>query len=395
MKEILPEIDRWRDEGEKVVVATVATGALRRVRSGQASRSPSPGRCAARLRRLRRERRLRERAGGARDGRAEAPLVRHRRRPRVECRRRDRRLPRAGRVGGPHPSTCGAPRVRGARILFTGIEGDEAGTKVLVLESGERIGSGLDEAVAQFDELIRRGRNRCSLWTTARRSSPSGTGRRRASSCTARLTPPRLQARSSAARVADARGKFATPSASPRPTSSDRRVAGRKRSRRCSPTTRPIVVLTHDDKFDEPALIGAPETEAFTSARSASRRNQSAGASGCSRQESRSRRSSGSWARAVSTSGPTRRRRRRSRSSRRSSPCADSARAASSRREEAHPRRGRVAIPSVVWLSVAPVVDAPRVGRRGGARHDRHPRRPALLPRRRRGRAGSTRSVRS
>ena len=45
-------------------------------------------------------------------------------------------------------------------ILFTGIEGNEAGTKVLVLESGEQVGAGLEEAVAQFDELIRRGRNK-------------------------------------------------------------------------------------------------------------------------------------------------------------------------------------------------------------------------------------------
>ncbi|HUG65718.1 MAG TPA: hypothetical protein VMK83_10910, partial [Gaiellaceae bacterium] len=45
-------------------------------------------------------------------------------------------------------------------ILFTGIEGDDAGTKVLVLESGEKVGEGLDQAVAQFDELIRRGRNK-------------------------------------------------------------------------------------------------------------------------------------------------------------------------------------------------------------------------------------------
>ena len=45
-------------------------------------------------------------------------------------------------------------------IVFTAVEGDGVGTKVLVLESGERVGDGLEEAVAQFDELIRRGRNR-------------------------------------------------------------------------------------------------------------------------------------------------------------------------------------------------------------------------------------------
>ena len=44
-------------------------------------------------------------------------------------------------------------------MLFTGVEGDDAGRKVLVLESGGRVGDGLDEAVARFDELIRRGRN--------------------------------------------------------------------------------------------------------------------------------------------------------------------------------------------------------------------------------------------
>ena len=57
-----------------------------------------------------------------------------------------------------------------------------------------------------------------------------------------------------------------------------------------------IVVLTHDDKFDEPALIGALETEAFYIGALGPRGNQERRASGSSRQESRSRRSSGSWA---------------------------------------------------------------------------------------------------
>ncbi len=35
-----------------------------------------------------------------------------------------------------------------------------------------------------------------------------------------------------------------------------------------------IVVLTHDDKFDEPALIGALETDAFYIGALGSRRNQ-------------------------------------------------------------------------------------------------------------------------
>src|SRR5680860_829303 len=44
-------------------------------------------------------------------------------------------------------------------ILFTLVEGDGVGSKLLVLESGERVGDAPEEASAQFDELIRRGRN--------------------------------------------------------------------------------------------------------------------------------------------------------------------------------------------------------------------------------------------
>ncbi|MGI8478889.1 MAG: hypothetical protein ACR2M2_03390, partial [Gaiellaceae bacterium] len=44
-------------------------------------------------------------------------------------------------------------------ILFTVVEGNGVGSKLLVLESGERMGEAPDEASAQFDELIRRGRN--------------------------------------------------------------------------------------------------------------------------------------------------------------------------------------------------------------------------------------------
>ena len=45
-------------------------------------------------------------------------------------------------------------------VLFTVVEGDGVGSKLLILESGERLGEGPEEAAAQFDELIRRGRNR-------------------------------------------------------------------------------------------------------------------------------------------------------------------------------------------------------------------------------------------
>jgi xanthine dehydrogenase accessory factor len=164
-------------------------------------------------------------------------------------------------------------------ILFTAIEGDAAGTKVLVLEAGERIGDGLDEAVAQFDELIRRGRNTLVTLADGSKVFAEWYG-----------PPPRLfvygavdtaEAMCRGAKllgwhaiVADARAKFATPERIP---SADELIV--EWPQEAYAQVRPdhqtaVVVLTHDDKFDEPALIGALETEAFYIGALGSRRNQ-------------------------------------------------------------------------------------------------------------------------
>ena len=46
-------------------------------------------------------------------------------------------------------------------MLFTVVEGEGVGAKALLVEEGETVGDGVpDEATGQFDELIRRGRNR-------------------------------------------------------------------------------------------------------------------------------------------------------------------------------------------------------------------------------------------
>jgi xanthine dehydrogenase accessory factor len=164
-------------------------------------------------------------------------------------------------------------------ILFTAIEGDEAGTKVLVLESGERIGDGLDDAVAQFDELIRRGRNKLLELDDGAKVFAEWYG-----------PPPRLfvygavdtaEAMCRAAKllgwhaiVADARAKFATPERIP---SADELIVEwpQEALAQVQPDHQTaVVVLTHDDKFDEPALIGALETEAFYIGALGSRRNQ-------------------------------------------------------------------------------------------------------------------------
>ena len=164
-------------------------------------------------------------------------------------------------------------------ILFTGVEGNGVGTKVLVLESGERIGEGLDEAVAQFDELIRRGRNKLLELDDGSKVFAEWYG-----------PPPRLfvygavdtaEALCRGAKllgwhtiVADARGKFATPERIP---SADELIVEwpQEALEQVQPDHQTaIVVLTHDDKFDEPALIGALETEAFYIGALGSRRNQ-------------------------------------------------------------------------------------------------------------------------
>ena len=164
-------------------------------------------------------------------------------------------------------------------ILFTGIEGDEAGTKVLVLESGEQVGAGLEGAVAQFGELIRRGRNRLLTLDDGSKVFAEWYG-----------PPPRLfvygavdtaEALCRGAKllgwhsiVADARAKFATRERIP---SADELIVEwpQEALAQVQPDHQTaIVVLTHDDKFDEPALIGALETEAFYIGALGSRRNQ-------------------------------------------------------------------------------------------------------------------------
>jgi xanthine dehydrogenase accessory factor len=164
-------------------------------------------------------------------------------------------------------------------ILFTGVEGNGVGTKVLVLESGETIGEGLDDAVAQFDELIRRGRNKLLELDDGSKVFAEWYG-----------PPPRLfvygavdtaEALCRAAKllgwhtiVADARGKFATAERIP---SADELIVEwpAEAMAQVEPDHQTaIVVLTHDDKFDEPALLGALETEAFYIGALGSRRNQ-------------------------------------------------------------------------------------------------------------------------
>jgi xanthine dehydrogenase accessory factor len=164
-------------------------------------------------------------------------------------------------------------------ILFTVIEGDGVGSKLLALESGERIGDVPEEAAAQFDEVLRRGRNRVLALDDGTKVFAEWYG-----------PPPRVFVYGAVdtaealcrgvkllgwtAIVADARAKFATPERMP---SADQLIVAWPDDAlaQVEPDHQTaIVVLTHDDKFDEPALAGALETEAFYIGALGSRRNQ-------------------------------------------------------------------------------------------------------------------------
>ncbi len=164
-------------------------------------------------------------------------------------------------------------------VLFTVIEGEPVGAHVLVLESGERYGQGVpDEILAQTATLIREARSRVLEAAGVKVF------------CDVYGPPPRLfiygavdtaEALCAAARllgwrtiVADARGKFAT--AERLPSADEVIVAWPEEAlSRIQPDhATAVVVLTHEDKFDLPALKAALETEAFYVGALGSRRNQ-------------------------------------------------------------------------------------------------------------------------
>jgi xanthine dehydrogenase accessory factor len=162
-------------------------------------------------------------------------------------------------------------------VLLTVIDGDDAGTKLLWLESG-----GGDQVSAELDaaarEVVRSGRNRL-LELAGTRVFAEVYG-----------PPPRLfiygavdtaEALCRAAKligwkviVADARPMFATKARIP---SADELVVAwpDEAFAQVAPDHQTaVLVLTHEDKFDRPALMAALQTEAFYIGALGSRRNQ-------------------------------------------------------------------------------------------------------------------------
>ena len=166
----------------------------------------------------------------------------------------------------------------GRGVVFTVVEGQGLGAKLLVVEGGETVGDGPRELVERAGELIRGARNR-TLELGGRKVFAEVYG-----------PPPRLlvygavdtaEALSAAAKllgwrtiVADARPKFATRERIP---SADELVGAWPEE--AFAQVRPdhataIVVLTHDDKFDLPALELALASDAFYIGLIGGRRNQ-------------------------------------------------------------------------------------------------------------------------
>jgi xanthine dehydrogenase accessory factor len=163
-------------------------------------------------------------------------------------------------------------------VVFTVLEGDGVGSKLLVLQGGETLGDGPAALAGLAEELMREGRNRVIEHEGARVFAE------------VYGPPPRLliigavdtaEALARAAKlldwhtiVADARAKFATRERIP---SADELIVGWPEDAlaQVQPDAwTAVVVLTHDDKFDVPALLGALETQAFYIGALGSRRNQ-------------------------------------------------------------------------------------------------------------------------
>ena len=284
MKEVLPDIERWRAKGERFAVATVI-----------ATRRSAPRPVGAKFA----VSESGEMAGSVSGGCVESDVYEH------ACEVLEGARPQflsygieddlAFSVGLP----CGgeidvfvesAPdelverllrviETEERAVLFTVVEGEPLGAELLVTEVGEQLGTGPDELPARVDELLRKGRNTLLELDDGRKVFAEIYG-----------PAPRLlvigavdtaEALCAAAKqlgwrtiVADARGKFATKERIP---SADELLVSWPEDAiaQVQPDYQTgVVVLTHDDKFDVPAIKGALATEAFYIGALGSRRNQ-------------------------------------------------------------------------------------------------------------------------
>ena len=166
----------------------------------------------------------------------------------------------------------------GRAVLFTVVEGDPVGAKLLVVEGGETVGDAPPELAGHVDELIRGARSRtleldglkvfCEVYGPPPRLLVYGSVDLAESLCAA----AKLLGWTTV--VADARAKFATRERIP---SADELIVAwpEETFAQVQPDhATAIVLLTHDDKFDLPALELALAADAFYIGLIGGRRNQ-------------------------------------------------------------------------------------------------------------------------
>ncbi len=284
MREVLADIERWRARGEKFALATVI-----------ATRRSAPRPVGAKLA----VSESGEMAGSVSGGCVESDVFDH------ACEVLDGSKPQllsygisddlAFSVGLP----CGGeidvfvdrtpeplverllPIIDGEEraVLFTVVEGEPLGADLLVTEAGETFGQGPGELAERVDGLLRKGRNTlldlddgrkvfAEIYAPAPRLLVIGAVDTAEALCVA---AKQLGWRTI---VADARAKFATRERIP---SADELLVAWPQDaiEQVQPDYQTaVVVLTHDDKFDVPAIQGALATEAFYIGALGSRRNQ-------------------------------------------------------------------------------------------------------------------------
>jgi xanthine dehydrogenase accessory factor len=283
MREIAKDLERWRAGGERIAVATVVAtrrsaprpvGAKLGVSSGGELAGSVSGGCVEN-----------EVYGAAREILAGEPgrLLTYGISDDLAL---EVGLPCGGEidvfVAAPDPAVLERRLLADEReeraVHFTVLDGPDAGAELLALESGETVGSGPAELGARAGGLIR-GKRSQTLDLEGRTVFAEVLG-----------PPPRLlvfgavdtaETLCKAANMigwrtiaADARGKFATAERIP---SADELIVGWPEEvlARVAPDhDTAIVVLTHEEKFDVPALLGALATEAFYVGAMGSRRAQ-------------------------------------------------------------------------------------------------------------------------
>ena len=287
MKEILEDVERWRADGKKVAIATVV-----------ATRRSAPRPVGAKLAISETGELCGSVSGGcvesdvyenAREvletGDAEAALLRHRRRGGLGGRAARAAARSTSSWSGSTMTDADRPppasdRARGARACSSPSSRESRWART----------PSCWRAVSATATACRRKRSRRRTSSSA--STATGSSRSTARSVFAEVygPPPRLliygavdtaEAMCAAARllgwrtiVADARAKFATPERLP---SADEIIVEwpEEALARVAPDhATAVVVLTHDDKFDVPALKAALESEAFYVGALGSRRNQ-------------------------------------------------------------------------------------------------------------------------